>query len=345
MSKKRVFIGVSNVAGVSSRLKKGFDEIGVESNFYSFDKHVFGYETDILIEYSDIRVVRIFQKLMLLTRLIIKYKYFIYVHTQSILPNFYDVKLFKIFGKKTMMVFTGCDVRIPKAVEKFKWNTCVDCTIEYQDFVGCQIPQKLALTKQIENLFDLFSCPMEAGGNLTKPFYPGYFPVDLTRFPKEKFQNYVLHNPIRILHAPTNETYKGSKHIYSAIDKLKEKYPDKFTFKVIKNLNINDFYTEIENSDIIIDQMLLGSYGFVSIEAMAMYKPVITYMRDDIWDIVKTYCPIINANANNLFEVLEKLILNPNQLKEISVKSREYVENFWEEKKVAHDYYKLFTEN
>ncbi len=345
MRKKRVFIGVSNVAGVSSRLKKGFDEIGVESNFYSFDKHVFGYKSDKIITYSKNSLIRKFQKVFLLAKLILKYKYFIYVHTQSILPGFRDVKLFRFFGKKTMMVFTGCDVRIPEKVEKYKWNTCVNCSIEYQEFVGCNIPRKLKMTIEIEKLFDLISCPMEAGGALTRPFYPGYFPVDLTRFPKEQFENYQYHTPIRILHAPTHETYKGSKYIYSAIEKLKAKYDGQFTFKVIKNLDINDFYEEIGNSDLVIDQMLLGSYGFVSIEAMAMYKPVITYMREDIWDRVKSDCPIINANADSLYEVLENIILDPEQLKDISIKSREYVESFWEEKKVARDYYSLFESN
>lgn len=342
MGKKKVFIGVTNVAGVSSRLKKGFDEIGIESDFYSFDKHVFGYKTDKIIEYSDNSFVRKFQKIILLAKLLWKYKYFIYVQPASLFPRFNDVKLFRLFGKKTMLIFTGCDVRIPDVVKKYKWNTCTDCTKEYQDFVGCRVPEKLEITLEAERLFDLISCPMEAGGNLTKPFYPGYFPVDLQRFPKEKFANYQYHDPIRILHAPTNETYKGSKHIYSAIEKLKEKHPGKFIFEVVRNQSIDEFYNSVGNSDIVIDQMLLGSFGFVSIEAMAMYKPVITYMRDDIWDKVKADCPIINANPDNLFEVLENIIQNPAQLTGISSKSREYVEKFWEEKKVAQDYYSLF---
>lgn len=337
---KKIFIGLVNTAGVCSRLKHGFDSIGVKSRFYSFDKHIYKYNSDKIINYSGIRLVRIFQKMALMLELIISYDYFIFVTPNSILPNFRDIKILKFFGKKTMMIFTGCDVRIPEKVAQFKWNPCSNCTQEYQDFVGCRIDYKLRITKQIEELFDIISCPMEASGNLTKKSYPGFFPVDLSKFPDEKFRDYSFNKTLKILHAPTNETYKGSKYIYETVEKLKQKY--NFEFKVCKNISIEELYKEMANSDIIIDQMLLGGYGFVSIEAMAMYKPVITYFRDEIWDIIKDDCPVYNANPDTLYDVLESIIKNPRQLYEAGKKSRQFVEKYWEEKKVAEEYYQLF---
>jgi hypothetical protein len=343
LKKKKVFIGLSNIAGVSSRFKKGFDEIGVPSDFYSFSEHVFGYTTDKIIKYSENPFVRKIQKFFLLIKLILKYDYFIFVHPESLLKNFRDIRILRFFGKKTMMVFTGCDVRIPAAVEKYKWNPCTFCTQEYKEFVNCVIPSKLEVTERIENIFDLISCPMEAGGNLKRKFYPGYFPVDLDIFPNEKYKNYSYHQPLKILHAPTHETYKGSKHIYDAVEKLKVKHD--IDFMIVKNVSIDEFYEQIGKADIVIDQMLLGSFGFVSIESMAMYRPVINYMRNDIWEIVGSDCPIINANPDTLVNVLENIIINPSQLPEISLKSRKYVETYWEKKKVAANYYELFEKS
>lgn len=341
-NRKKIFIGITNTAGVCSRLKHGFDSIGVESDFYSFKQHTFKYPVDQIIEYSEVRLVRIFQKIKLTLKLLFKYNYFIYVTPHTLFPNYMDIKILKFFGKKTMMVFTGCDVRIPEKVAQFKWNPCSNCTQEYKDLVGCVIDKKIEQTKIIEKLFDIISCPIEANGNLSRKSYPGYFPVDLTPFPADIFENYTFHKPLRILHSPTNETYKGSKYIYEIINKLKEKY--EIDFKVIKNVSIDKLYKEMANSDIIIDQMLLGSWGFVSIEAMALYKPVICYMRNEIWDNIKRYCPIINANPDTLYNTLSNILENPEQLKEISKRSRKFVENFWEEKKVAEQYYRLFED-
>lgn len=337
---KNVFIGVEDAAGVCSRLKHGFDAIGVYSHFYSFQKHIFNYKTDKIIHYSDIKLIRVFQKIKLILILLIQYKYFIFVTPHTLFPNFKDIKILKFFGKKTMMIFTGCDVRIPEKVSVFKWNTCSDCTQEYKDFVGCEIERKIRRTKVVEDLFDIVSCPIEASGNLTRMFYPGFFPVDLSVFPSEKFKNYTFNKRLKIIHAPTNETYKGSKYIFETIERLRKKYD--FEFKVIKNISIQEFYKEVAESDLVIDQMLLGGFGFVSIEAMAMYKPVISYLRDEVLEKVNYDCPIINANPDTLYEVIEKVIVNPKQLIQIGLKSREFVENYWDEKKVAEEYYNLF---
>ena len=166
---KRIFIGIIDVSGFGYRLKKGFSTIGVKADFYSFSKHVFAFKTDKIIKYSSNSLLRKFQKIILLLKLLMKYDYFMFIGPFTLLKNYSDIKLFKFFGKKTMILFTGCDVRIPEEVEKYKWNTCSNCPVEYKQFVNCDIEIKKRNIRTIEGIFDIVTAPFEANGYLKDP--------------------------------------------------------------------------------------------------------------------------------------------------------------------------------
>ncbi|MBN8586568.1 MAG: glycosyltransferase [Ignavibacteria bacterium] len=337
---KRVFLGLNNTAGVCTRLKAGFEENGIVSDFYSYREHTFGYETDFIIRYSNIRVFRIIQKLILMGKLILRYKYFIYDSSSTLLPDYRDIKILRFFGKKCMMVFTGCDIRIPELVEKYRWNPCKDCEDSYKKFVGCDIEAKKSIIEKIEREFDFIVAPQEASGYLKRDFIRAYFPVNPEKFPTEKYNKKKLNPKLRILHAPSNPVYKGTKYIVEVINRLKDNFD--FEFITITNISINELYNEIEKSDLIIDQMLTGIYGLFSIEAMAMYKPVVCYVREDSWDLIADECPIYNASPDTLYDTLYNILSNPSQLIERGIRSRAFVEKFHNAKKTSKKFYALF---
>jgi glycosyltransferase involved in cell wall biosynthesis len=59
---------------------------------------------------------------------------------------------------------------------------------------------------------------------------------------------------------------------------------------------------------------------------------------------MKSYCPIVNANPDNLEEKVELLIINKKNLNEIGKKSREYALEYHSPKKVAEKILKVFKE-
>ncbi|NOS86136.1 MAG: hypothetical protein HOP31_13415 [Ignavibacteria bacterium] len=333
---KKVFLGLNNTAGVLTRLKAGFTQNGIDSDFYSFNEHIFGYETDLLLKYSRNRLSRVFQKTSLIFKLLIKYKYFIFDSSSTLLPAHRDIKIFRMFGKKCMMIFTGCDIRLPKEVEKYKWNPCRDCTNEYKSFVGCVIDTKPEMIRMVEKNFDIIVSAEEAAGSLSRKYHPALFPVDLEKF------TYTGVNPgrkLKILHAPSNPEYKGTGYILDAIEKLKGEF--EFEFKIVNNVTAEELYKEIEKTDLVIDQMLVGFYGLLSIESMAMGKPVVCYIREDISAVSPEEMPVINANPDNLYEVLKKILLNPSELIDAGIRSREYVEKYHNAKFIAKQYFGL----
>lgn len=335
-SNKKVFLGLENIAGIFTSLKKGFEQNGISADFYSLNEHVFGYETDKIIAYSANSFVRKFQKFFLIFKLIFKYNYFIFDSTGTLFPEFNDVKLLRFFGKKTMVIFTGCDIRLPDKVSKYKWNPCRDCTDDYKGFVGCVIGTKPGKISETEKNFDIILSAEEAAGSLSKNYYPALFPVDIEKF------KYTGSNPgkkLKILHAPSNPEYKGTKYILTAVERLKKEFD--FDFKVIKNVKAEELYDEIAASDLVIDQMLVGFYGLLSVESMAMGKPVVCYIREDVASGSPAEIPVINANPDNLYIVLKGILTEPTKLIEIGSRSREYAEKYHNAKIIAGQYYEL----
>lgn len=184
----------------------------------------------------------------------------------------------------------------------------------------------------------LFVAPQEASGFLKTEFARAYFPINLNKFPKVQFADRKLNKRLKILHAPSNPVYKGTKYIVAAIDKLKTLFD--FEFKMVTNVSIQELYKEIQESDLIIDQML-GIYGLFSIEAMAMYKPVVCYVRDDSWKFIKNDCPIYNTDPDLLYQTLYDILSSPAQLIEVGNRSRIFVEKYHDAKIIAKQYYEL----
>ncbi|WP_202785177.1 glycosyltransferase [Heyndrickxia sporothermodurans] len=80
-----------------------------------------------------------------------------------------------------------------------------------------------------------------------------------------------------------------------------------------------------EEADIIIDQVLCGSYGLLSVESMALGKPVVTYIRPDLISTFPDDLPIVNANPDNLYDQVKLLLDNPILRQQLGILGRDYV--------------------
>lgn len=330
--RKSFFIGYTDIAGVGSRLESGFRNLGHRSDFYYFGKHMFNYKGGKLLKFSNHLWVSRFQKIFFIIYMIFRYSNFIYIGSgTSLLRRAKEIDILKFFGKKTMIVYVGCDVRMPEVVEKYKWNTCVNCPDSYKKFVGCVIEKKKRNINREQRQFNIVLSPLECGGFLKSGYKNILFPIDLNEF---NFLNKrKADNKLKILHAPSNSFYKGSKYIIDAIERLKyEGYI--FEFKLVQNISIDELYQEIISSDLIIDQLLGGFYGLFAIESMAFGKPVICFIRDDAKEFET---PIINANPDTIYFVIKDIVQDPSVLRQIGYNSRKYVEAYHSDTKVCSD--------
>lgn len=84
-----------------------------------------------------------------------------------------------------------------------------------------------------------------------------------------------------IVHAPSQRELKGTEFLVAVVKRLKrEGY--KFEFRLIEKLPHAEAMKQYRRATIVVDQLLIGSYGNLSMEAMAMGKPAICFIRDDL---------------------------------------------------------------
>ena len=144
------------------------------------------------------------------------------------------------------------------------------------------------------------------------------------------------------MHCPTNRRQKKSDYIEAAIDRLKaEGYH--FKYRCVTDVTHDELKQEYISSDIVIDQ-LNGWFGTVSIEAMALGRPVVAgyYSHYCHYDSRYENMPVINADVYNIYDVLKDILDGKYDLESISKESRDFVMRVHDLKSVTRQLIEIY---
>lgn len=131
---------------------------------------------------------------------------------------------------------------------------------------------------------------------------------------------------IRIVHAPSSRRKKGTDFIEETILKLQEEgYPVELV--LAENLPHHKIKELYEISDIGIDQVLYGWHGKVSVELMALGKPVVCNINPE-YKKYRPDLPIVHGDPGNLYSVLKELINDKELRIKIGKESEDYVAKY-----------------
>ena len=137
---------------------------------------------------------------------------------------------------------------------------------------------------------------------------------------------------LRVGHAPTHRAIKGTEYVLQAIERLQAMgWPVELVLvEGVTNAQARKTY---ESIDVLVDQLLVGWYGGIAVELMAMGKPVVAYVREaDLIHIPREMAqelPVIQSTPKTLEKVLVKLLELPNANWELlQRRSRSYVEKW-----------------
>ena len=246
--------------------------------------------------------------------------------TERLQINFEELAALRRAGKRVYVYAYGADVRTRLATLALgKWNFCVDCT-EPPKYCTCHDAEAQhyvsELTKSVTALVSL-------GDMLT--YMPtakhiNYWPLDLDRF-SVVLPDRPPSGPLRIAHAPNHTHFKGSKYLERTIDRLKGQGYD-IEYCKVQGVPNSEVLALFAQSDIVADQFIGGAYGYTALEAMALGKPVLSFVRSP--DLVEApeECPIINATPDQLEQALLWVIRNRDSLRTIGEQGRCYVERW-----------------
>jgi len=146
-----------------------------------------------------------------------------------------------------------------------------------------------------------------------------------------------------VVHAPTRRFAKGTDYIIKAVEELKQELD--FDFKLLENMPRNEAMQQVQQCDIFIDQLMLGSHGLSSCEAMSFGKPVLCYIMPAVYkNGLPADCPIVNVTIENIKEELGKLIINPFKRKELGQKGRNYALKYHDADLIAQMFVEIYKE-
>lgn len=143
----------------------------------------------------------------------------------------------------------------------------------------------------------------------------------------------------KVLHAPSHRGVKGTRFILDAVHRLKsEGVP--FEFVLVEGLSHAEAMKLYADADLLVDQLLVGWYGGLAVELMALGKPVVAYIRDQdlrfIPPAMQAELPVVNATPDSITRVLRDLLtVRRHELGEIGMRSRRYVEAWHDPARIA----------
>jgi glycosyltransferase involved in cell wall biosynthesis len=320
----KVFHGFVNYGTQAGFFARGLREKGIKAlSVVTYDG--FKREIDVELLYGG----NIFQKILrhswnYLKRIswFFEFNTFHFYFGTTLLPGQLDLPFYRLFGKKVIMGYLGAEVhRYQESIEKYGRYTNV------QHYIANGVKHDEDIDKRYRHeskYMDLqFVCDPVIG-----EFVPGSILLPLAIDVSEyQYTRKELGDEIVIMHAPTSRGHKGSKYILAAFDKLLENgYPIKpLLVEGVSHKELKQKYIEC---DIFVDQILAGWYGTASIEAMALGRPVVCFIRDEYLKDVEygNQVPVVNATIDNIYEVLVRLIEQKEALPEIGRRSREFIE-------------------
>ena len=140
---------------------------------------------------------------------------------------------------------------------------------------------------------------------------------------------------------------KGGKYIAEALKIIKDKYPNDVDICVADTLPLNEYLEVLKKTNVLVDQCKEHCWGMNTCYGMAMGKVVMGGASDkSLEEYGLTESPIVHItpNVDQIVSQLEYVIENRNNITEWGYKSRKFVEEFHDSKRIAQMYLDTWKE-
>lgn len=336
MKKKTLHVlqGMTEMAGQNSYAVRGLREIGVDAETVVLMRNNFGYPCDrcLNVDRNNRKKlpVSVLKLGLFLIRALFRYNVYHFHYGYSIGFN-KEIWLYHLLGKKVFYEFHGSDIR---DIRKF----CENSKMEYLPDMDIDEHTKKRNRKIVRKADGIVLHDDELIPYLPEPHAPVYgLPLRMNvgqftpHYPEEKKAG----EKIRIVHAPSRRGIKGTPVILETVERLMKEY-DQIEFVLVEGKTQDEALKIYETADIVIDQVYVGIYGVFPIECMAMGKPVLCYISEEMKKHYPEELPVVSADRDELEEKLRELILDAGKRRELGIAGRRYVETYHDYRAVAH---------
>jgi len=308
---------IQNLAGVATVLSRAQRKLGHRADVMVFSPHPFGYEEDYV--YRPLGFRRVYYLTHLFSKWVPGYDVF-HFHDGPVrtFRLFLDYGILKhLFRKRLVYLYHGESLRKAYRREPYeKFN-------QKLSRIYVSTPDLIKHTKA------------------KAEWMPN--PVDLSAWqPVEKERS----DTVRILHYPTTtrQYIQGTTYVEAALDRL-ESEGYKIEKLLVTEVPHKYMPRVIASSDIVVDKVarVMGWYGVLAVEALAMKKPVLAYI-DPSLEHFMPFDPFVRTTPETVYDDLRVLIEDEKLRKQYGDKGRAYAETVHDSEKVASRWIGIYEE-
>jgi len=352
----RIFHGPVNIVGIGGHLAAYQRKKGHDAQFIVWTANPFmgNHDQVIFKTQPQSRAKSLLIRLGKAFKLMREFDVFHFYFGKSLLPLSLDLPILRLMRKKVIMTYCGSDIRLG-AVEKKRnpyWPLVAD------ELAGTLNDSRNDLKKIIKLKWQgIWSHKIIAPRNAYKPVskfveknkivadiwvHNLSYCAQLKRNDQEVSEVLNVDKKLRIVHVPSSPVIKGTKFFRKAISDLKSEGFD-FEYIEVIGKEHDEAMSELRKADIVLDQLLLGGFGSLSVEGMSMGKPVICYLIDSVKKEHYDDCPIMNTNIDNLKENIAHLIKHEKLRKQLGEQGRVFVRRHFDYKSINEAVLKLYA--
>ena len=290
-----------NTAGIPWTNVQALRARGVEARLVVFNRYRLHPETDIDLERHGGLARQQLTQWSAFARLAPSTDIFHFYFGLTLLPKSVQFPILRALGKRSVMHFLGSDIRGRQPAE-LAWARRAGARVVGSYDAARWVPDAVVIPPGI----DLSAIEPASPSERERPV---------------------------VLHAPSSRAGKGTEHIVAACEQLGVE------LELVEGLDHRAAFERYRNADVVVDQLNAGWYGVFAIEAMALGKPVVTYLHDEAVrrteEAFGVEVPLVAATKDTLADVLRRLVESPEERRRIGAASRAYVERVHDVDRVA----------
>ncbi|GAA1362011.1 glycosyl transferase family 1 [Catellatospora chokoriensis] len=136
-----------------------------------------------------------------------------------------------------------------------------------------------------------------------------------------------------VLHAPSNRWTKGTDRILPVLTELHDR--GAIDFRLVEGMPWSEMRDLVRDADIVVDQLVMGSYCAFAVEGMAAGRPVVAFLDEQVHRAAGVAPPIVNATPATLRTAIESLLDDRARGAELGARSVEYVREHHDGRRTA----------
>jgi glycosyltransferase involved in cell wall biosynthesis len=290
-----------NTAGIPWQQSQALRRKGVDSTLVVFQRYKLHPEADWCLDRPEGFLRRQLVQWQALLKLLPGTDIFHFYFGLTLVPKSLQFPILRALRKKSVYHFLGSDIR-GKTPHQLAYGQRADAQIVGSYDAARWVPEAEVVPVGID--------------------LSGYRPV----LPTDR------ERPL-VVHAPSNRKRKGTDHVIAACKELP------VDLDIVEGLHHNEARRRYERADIVVDQLNAGWYGVFAIEAMALGKPVVTFLHEEAVrrteEAFGVRVPLVPASKETLTDALRPLVTSAEERRRIGAESRAFAERVHDMDRIA----------